>query len=210
MTSEDHGVSSVDLFTSWTKLGVKKAVKAMSEFMMAPVVCSEQAIIFTRIDELIRFVQQKNEKPAVCMLQGISGSVEGFFLFSASTNLVSALTTTLNNNLLMGDSLQVPEFALGQSMVNEWVNIFSGNVISSLRAPEIGTIEMTSTEQTFDMSGAALDFIACQMGVETDLIAVCHSRIQVVGTNEQMDVWIIINPNSQLFDLSEVKIKINP
>ncbi|MDX1921116.1 MAG: hypothetical protein SFU25_10325, partial [Candidatus Caenarcaniphilales bacterium] len=131
------------------------------------------------------------------------------FLFAASKSVVSQFTESLRSNVLPSRPLTNAEFDLYQSIINEWANIFAGNVISSIESTKVGIIELTSTEQTYDMSGAALDFVACQMGVETDLIVLCHTNITIKNSHQFMNVWIILSPDSRIFKLqkSEVNIK---
>lgn len=209
MTYEVDQSPILDTFTLWTRTGIYNATSVLSGFMGAELEHSEPLISLTSIDNLTKMFNWVEREPSVCLLQALSGGLHGFFLFAASTEVVSQFTQSLSSSVLPSRPLTFAEFDLTQSIINEWANIFAGNVISSIESTKVGIIELTSTEQTYDMSGAALDFVACQMGVETDLIVLCHTNITIKGSHQFMNVWIILSPDSQIFKLqkSEVNIK---
>lgn len=204
MGSNDHRPPIMDLFTQWTMQGLNKATNAMEALMSSAMEYTEPFIVLTNIDSLPKFFEQQQSEPSVCLLQRVSGSLDGFFLFAAPTEAINEFTDTISNQV-PGKDMNVAEFDLAQSIMNEWANIFAGNVISSIQSSKVGIIELTSTEQAYDMSGAALDFIACQMGVETEQIAVCHSCIHLKDSRRLMNVWIVINPDSRLFKLKDIE-----
>ncbi|MDJ0625589.1 MAG: hypothetical protein QNJ31_04390 [Candidatus Caenarcaniphilales bacterium] len=204
MLSFDPKLPFIDLFSHWTKSGLEKATLAMESLMSQQMEFSEPFVLLTDIDNLTKFFAEDRGDPSVCLLQNVSGSLDGFFLFAAPMEVINEFTQTISRQV-PGKDLSVTEFDLAQSIMNEWANIFAGNVISSIQSPKIGIIELTSTEQTYDMSGAALDFIACQMGVDTNQIAICHSCIHTKNSKKVMNVWIVINPDSHLFKLKDIE-----
>jgi chemotaxis protein CheY-P-specific phosphatase CheC len=187
------------LFSEWAKVGFSNAAAAMSNFMSLPVVFSEPTIIFTDISNLIRFVNDHPGDPSVCLLQGVKGGLDGFFLFSAPPESVSSISKSIQSTIFDSSKLNLKEVVMEQSIMNEWVNIFSGNLLSSIESKNLDLLELTSAEQTYDMSGAAMDFIACQMAVDTDLVALSHTKLKIAVTGDVIDVWIVINPNSKAF-----------
>jgi chemotaxis protein CheY-P-specific phosphatase CheC len=176
-------------FHNWVQVGLLRAVNAVGEFTGLKSEFSEPTIAIKHIEEIS---SDKGDEPSICLLQSISGKVRGFFLFAASNEIASNLVCTMNRQASF--STYLPESLLCQSFINEWANIFAGNFIAC--TPELEVIGLTPIEQTYDMSGAALDFIACQLGIEHHLIALGNTCVSFNSMPGGIQVWIIISPHS--------------
>jgi chemotaxis protein CheY-P-specific phosphatase CheC len=203
MSFEVYKSPVIEAFGSWVKRGIYNATSVLSGFMGVELKHSEPQIMLVSVDDLKHGLEGCEKTASVCMLQQLIGVLKGFILFAAPPVVISRFIESMAP-MIPGRDLQcVSELALAQSVINEWANIFAGNVISSIESQDVGIIELTSTEQAYDMSGAALDFVACQMGISTDMVVLCHSRLQIAMSKEAMDIWIVLSPDSLVFAKSK-------
>lgn len=184
MTEKHEGLT---YFSQWVQSGLPFAVEAIKEFTGLSSEFSKPEIAMKNIDEIC---SHSEDKPSICLLQSLNGGIKGYLLFAASAELANCLAQSMSKQISV--SCCIPESLLCQSLITEWANIFAGNLVSLL--PERGIIALAPIEQTYDMSGAALDFIACQLGLENQVIAfgtTCISFDQMPGN---IQVWIIVSP----------------
>jgi len=195
-------LQSLETFTKLSAKSFFRGLEALQCFTEIPINCKSTTSTLIEVDSLISASQfQDDNIPSICLLQVLQGALDGFILFSSPKESASFITENLFN-LLLNPPKEI-EIDLQQSVLNEWVNIFAGNMTTSLSNIKTNKyIELSVTEQTYDLKNAALQFIACQMALKTDLLAVCHGSIKLEGSNSNIDIWIILNPSSELL-LSE-------
>jgi chemotaxis protein CheY-P-specific phosphatase CheC len=188
---------ALKLFSEWANLGLSRAASAVSSFSGELITFSRPAIDLIDVEHLSICFEDSLLEESMCLLQKVKGGIDGYFLFTIPIEALRIITSTVSHRALPNTSFQESE--LSSSVISELANVFAGQLIAGISRPDLGIIELSTTEQTYDMVGAALDFIACQIGIETDQIAFCNSRLIFQESLCGIDFWIIANPNSPFF-----------
>ncbi len=189
--------SKLDIFSCWMNAGLNKGVNSLREFIGLSTELSEPECSLLETDNIV-YGERRIGEPSICLLQSMQGVVDGFLLFSISNEaLVKIMKQIRKENLLFAD---LPDYVLTQSILNECANVFAGNMLSTINYVDLDPLHLTPGEQTYDLTGAALEFIACQMGMASSCAAVCSSSIYINELKESIHVWIIVNPECELLN----------
>ncbi len=199
-------INSLKAFKKLSDLGIFNGLEALKCLITISVDCENTKSAFIEIDDLVRNIQSEEDiySPSICLLQSLNGPIEGFLLFCSSQETANLIMQNLKD---FPDSPPLlKEIDFQQSVMNEWANIFAGNMMTSLiNSRKENYIKLSVTEQIYDMKSAALDFIICQMAPKTDLLAVCQGKLKLLPEHNLMiDVWIILNPESELIRQGEL------
>ncbi len=186
MTEKHKGLT---YFSDWVQSRLPHAVQAVKEFTGLSSEFSPPKISLKKIEEISEYYQ---EEPSICLLQSLNGGIQGYVLFAASSEFANGLVYSMSKQISVSSC--IPESLLCQSLINEWANIFAGNLVACM--PEKGIIALTPIEQTYDMSTAALDFIACQLGLEHQFIALGSTSISFENVPGNIQIWIIVSPSA--------------
>ena len=192
--------NSLKSFVELSDTGLLSGLEALKCLMTISIDYETINSAFIEIDNLIETIQAQEEinSPSICLLQSLSGSVEGFILFCSPTKMASFIMQNLKSYTTDLSPL-IEQIDFQKSVMNEWANIFTGNMMTSLiSSAQDNQIKLSVTEQIYDMKSAALDFIICQMASKVDLLAVCNGKIKLKSQYPPIDIWIILNADSEL------------
>ena len=192
-------INSLKSFSELSDTGLSSGLEALKCLMTISIDYETINSAFIEIDNLIETIQAKEDinSPSICLLQSLNGSLEGFILFCSPLEMASFIMQKLKSYTSVSPLVQEIDFQ--QSVMNEWANIFTGNMMASLiSSAQENYIKLSVTEQIYDMKSAALDFIICQMASKADLLAVCNGKIKLKSEQPSIDIWIILNADSEL------------
>ena len=220
--SLDSQLPILNAFSSWTKSGLDRTADLMGSLINFPLEHSNTEIRLIPTDRLVEDIgiSGKSYYPYDCFIQSIDGSIQGFFLFTGSSENISIFVEYLKKSFIDGNcNMYIDE----RSVIQEWTNIFSGNMLSEIDSTGQSKSWLSIPEDTYDMYGSVLSFIASQMSLETDLVLTCFSTLSSIqknteslenkskengikssnkGSNKEtasLDFWLIANPNSEIF-----------